>query len=125
MKLELTCVDPQKPSIELRQFPVIFGLDPGSDVCLDDSSVGHYQCMIDQGDGGLMVWDLGTKLGTTINGARVRQKAPLRPGDELGIGKHRFVAHYEDGAATPARPQTHTGSRPATPAHRRRQAAQV
>jgi hypothetical protein len=120
MKLELTCVDRQKPSIELQQFPVIFGLDPGADVCLDDSSVGHYQCMIDRCDGGLMVWDLGTKLGTTINGVRICKKAPLLPGDELGIGKNRFIAHYEDDGEAMPRHQGHVGARPAAPAHRRR-----
>lgn len=126
MKLELTSVDRLKPSIELQQFPVIVGLDPGADVCLDDSSVGHYQCMIDECDGGLMVWDLGTKLGTTINGVRICKKAPLLSGDELGIGRNRFVAQFEDDAATPPRREGHNGSRPSAPVHRRRRpAAQV
>jgi pSer/pThr/pTyr-binding forkhead associated (FHA) protein len=94
MYLELIPVDGEKPSVVLDQLPVIVGLDPGSDLCLDDSSVGHYQCMIDNSDGELMVWDLGTKLGTTINGVRIVQKAALRSGDEIGIGKNRFVARW-------------------------------
>lgn len=121
MKLVLTSMDRQKPSIELHQFPVIVGLDPGSDVCLDDSSVGHYQCMIDESDGHLMVWDLGTKSGTTINDVRICGKAPLLPGDELRIGKNRFVAHYENDAETPPHRTAHTNSRPSTSAHRRHQ----
>ena len=126
MKLELICVDRQKPSIELHQFPVIFGLDPGSDVCLDDSSVGHYQCMIDECDGGLMVWDLGTNLGTTVNGVRICKKAPLLSGDELGIGKNRFVAQYECVAATRPHREGRQDSHPFAPHRRRRQpAAQV
>ena len=52
MKLELVNLDRQKPSIVLSQFPVIVGLDAGADVCLDDSAIGHYQCMIDHSDGG-------------------------------------------------------------------------
>jgi hypothetical protein len=127
MKLELTSVDRQeKRSIVLDQFPVIVGLDPGADVCLDDSSVGHYQCMIDDSDGFLMVWDLGTKLGTTINGVRISQKAVLMPGDEIGIGKNRFVAHYDNGAAKPLRRAQcdgHGDSRPPALPHRRRQPA--
>ncbi|HLA83892.1 MAG TPA: FHA domain-containing protein [Thermoguttaceae bacterium] len=98
MKLELSYLDQRKPPIVLDQFPVILGLDPSADVCLDDSSVGHYQCMIDDSDGVLMVWDLGTRTGTTINGARVSQKAVLNSGDELGIGRSRFVAQYGDSA---------------------------
>jgi pSer/pThr/pTyr-binding forkhead associated (FHA) protein len=102
MKLELVNMDCQKPPIVLDQFPVIVGLDPGADVCLDDSSIGHYQCMIDDSDGELMVWDLGTRSGTLINGVRVSSKASLRPGDELSFGKHRFVAQYQSNAAAPS-----------------------
>jgi len=126
MKLELINVDRQKPSIVLRQFPVIVGLDPGADICLDDSSVGHYQCMIDYGDGGLMVWDLGTRSGTFINGTRVSANAPLLSGDEIAFGKHRFLVHYDNGAVKPSNPTEHDvdrGSRASLPPHRRRQPA--
>jgi pSer/pThr/pTyr-binding forkhead associated (FHA) protein len=122
MKLELISVDRQKAPIVLYQFPVIVGLDPGSDVCLDDSAVGHYQCMIDQSDGALMVWDLGTKLGTYVNQQRVSPKAPLLPGDELAFGKNRFVAQYGEEAVKPARhakPVERSSVRP----HRQRQPA--
>lgn len=129
MKLELINVDQHKPAIVLHQFPVIVGLDPGADVCLDDSAVGHYQCMIDQGDGALMIWDLGTRSGTFINGVRVSANAPLLPGDELAFGKHRFVVHYDNGAAKPPKHVVHAVDKetcsPAL-AHRRREpAAQV
>ncbi|MFZ1932719.1 MAG: FHA domain-containing protein [Thermoguttaceae bacterium] len=118
MKLELINVDRQKPPIVLHEFPVIVGLDPGADICLDDSAVGHYQCMIDFGDAGLMVWDLGTRSGTLINGVRVCQNAPLRSGDELSFGKNRFLVRYDDGAAKPPRRGEHVHRRrePAIPA---------
>jgi pSer/pThr/pTyr-binding forkhead associated (FHA) protein len=103
MRLELINVDRQKPPIVLHEFPVIVGLDPGSDICLDDSAVGHYQCMIDFADGGLMVWDLGTRSGTFINGTRVSQNAPLRSGDELAFGKNRLLVSYGDGAIKPSK----------------------
>jgi pSer/pThr/pTyr-binding forkhead associated (FHA) protein len=99
MKLELHGTDSRKKKFIVDQFPVIVGLDPDSDICLDDSAVGHHQCMIDDGDEGLMVWDLGTKTGTFINGARVPKKAPLMPGDELTIGRSSFVVHYNHEAA--------------------------
>ena len=115
MKLELITVGQKKPPIQLEQFPVIVGLDPGADICLDDSAVGHYHCMIDLGDVGLMVWDLGTRSGTFINGERVSQNAPLRSGDELAFGKNRFTVRYEDGPVKP--------SRHADRGHRRREPA--
>ena len=102
MQIELTCMDSRKRKIVVDQFPVIVGLDPGADICLDDSAVGHYQCMIDNGDEGLMVWDLGTQSGTFINGVRIVKKHPLLPGDELTIGRSRFVVNYEhDGEKRP------------------------
>ena len=129
MKLELISEDRQKPPIVLQQFPVIVGLDPGADVCLDDSAIGHYQCMIDDSDGVLMVWDLGTRAGTFINGVRIVQKAPLMPGDELTMGKTRFVAQYDNGSAKPSRHgehDGHSGARHFAPTHRRHpSAAQV
>ncbi|MCE5266315.1 MAG: FHA domain-containing protein [Planctomycetaceae bacterium] len=103
MKLELISSDPNKSPIVLKQFPVIVGLDPGADVCLDDSSLGHYQCMIDDSDGELTVWDLGTRSGTFVNRVRVSPKAPLLPGDELAFGKHRFEARYGVGLGRPGR----------------------
>lgn len=128
MKLELIRLDRQKPPIVLQQFPVIVGLDRGADICLDDSSVGHYQCMIDETDGLLTVWDLGTKLGTSINGLRVSPTATLMPGDELTIGKNCFLVRY-DGPTRPPLSAEHAeraASRPPAPPLRRRQpAAQV
>jgi len=117
MKLELINVDRQKPPIVLHQFPVIVGFDPGVDVCLDDSAVGHYQCMIDFSDGGLMVWDLGTRSGTFINGDRVSPNSPLRSGDELAFGKVRFLVRYDDGAIKPPRDakRMHRRRQPAVP----------
>ena len=106
MKLELENTDPRKDRITLTVFPVIIGLDRDADVCLDDSSIGHYQCMIDQSDGELMVWDLGTKLGTWVNGVRVSRKSVLEPGDQLTIGRSTFIVHYPTERARSARRTT-------------------
>jgi pSer/pThr/pTyr-binding forkhead associated (FHA) protein len=122
MKLELINVDRQKPSIVLSQFPVIVGLDPGADVCLDDSAVGHYQCMIDHGDGCLTVWDLGTRAGTFINGHRISANSPLMPGDEIAFGKNRFRVEYENGTPKPPKHAKHdvdTSTRSSASSHRR------
>jgi pSer/pThr/pTyr-binding forkhead associated (FHA) protein len=117
MKLELTCTDSRKKRFVVDQFPVIVGLDPGADICLDDSAVGHYQCMIDNDDEGLMVWDLGTKTGIYINGLRVQQKTPLLPGDELTIGRNSFVVHYDSPDAQHHRHVTTTPKPEARPPH--------
>jgi pSer/pThr/pTyr-binding forkhead associated (FHA) protein len=126
MRLELINLDRQKPSIVLSQFPVIVGLDAGADVCLDDSAIGHYQCMIDFGDGELMVWDLGTRSGTLVNGNRVAASTALLPGDEIAFGKNRFLVQYDNGRAKPsnaAEDDVDDDSRPDSAPHRRRQPA--
>ncbi len=129
MKFELIDMDQCKSPIVLDQFPVIIGLDPGADVCLDDSSVGHYQCMIDYSEHGLTVWDLGTKLGTFVNDRRVCPKTPLLPGDKLAFGKSRFEVHYDDGVVGSSwSEECATNSCNDTPAltgHRHRQAVQA
>jgi pSer/pThr/pTyr-binding forkhead associated (FHA) protein len=120
MKLKLISLDQQRPDIVLSQFPVIVGLDPGADICLDDSAVGHYQCMIDYGDGSLMVWDLGTRAGTLINGVRISANAPLLPGDEIAFGKHRFNVEYDGVKATTSTKQNADSSPQPTSSPRRR-----
>ena len=64
-----------------------------------------------------MVWDLGTRSGTFINGARVSQSASLQSGDELAFGKVQFLVRYGDGAAKPSRhaEQAHPRREPAMP----------
>jgi predicted component of type VI protein secretion system len=92
MILELLHKDPKK-SIKLQQFPVIIGQGKNDDVVsLNDSSIGHYQCMIDTHNDGFMVWDLGTKLGTTINGVSIKENMSLRHNDEIIIGNDNFTA---------------------------------
>jgi pSer/pThr/pTyr-binding forkhead associated (FHA) protein len=122
MKIELTSTDSHRKFV-VDQFPVIVGLDPGSDICLDDSAVGHHQCMIDDGDEGLMVWDLGTQTGTLINGLRVKSKAPLLPGDELTIGRNTFLVNYDHAGSYPQRPVAPPPKPESRPAHRHREPA--
>ena len=91
MILELSHENQQK-SIKLQQFPVIIGQGKDGDVVsLDDSSIGHYQCMIDRHSDGFIVWDLGTRLGTIINGIPIKENTLLLQGDQLMIGEHRFT----------------------------------
>ena len=121
MKIELPATDSRKRKIVVDQFPVIVGLDPGADICLDDSAVGHYQCMIDLADDGLTLWDLGTTAGTYINSIRVIKKHPIADGDELTIGRHNFLVHCDQPGRhrQPASRQTQPAPSTTPPARRR------
>jgi hypothetical protein len=58
------------------------GVDPG------------YLCLISQVEGELVVWDLGAKSGTFVNGSRVK-RATLKNSDTLGFGGNEFRVHSE------------------------------
>ena len=67
------------------------GRHPESDVCLDDITVSRRHAEIERmADGGYVVRDVGSLNGTYVNSERV-EKARLRNGDELQIGKFRLV----------------------------------
>ena len=67
------------------------GRHPQSDVSLDDITVSRRHAEIERlADGGYEVRDAGSLNGTYVNGERV-EKARLRNGDEVQIGKFRMV----------------------------------
>ena len=53
-----------------------------------------YLCLISQIDNQLVVWDLGGKSGTFVNGSRVK-RATLKDSDTLGFGGSEFRVHSE------------------------------
>jgi len=53
-----------------------------------------YLCLISQVEGQLVVWDLGSKGGTFVNGSRVT-RATLKDSDTLGLGETEFRVHSE------------------------------
>ncbi len=67
------------------------GRHPQSDVSLDDITVSRRHAEIERmADGGYEIRDAGSLNGTYVNGERV-EKARLRNGDEVQIGKFRMV----------------------------------
>lgn len=66
------------------------GRSPQSEVFLDDVTVSRRHAEIRRNAGGWSVRDAGSLNGTYVNRSRV-DDAPLRPGDELQIGKFRFA----------------------------------
>lgn len=66
------------------------GRSPQSEVFLDDVTVSRRHAEIRRNAGGWSVRDAGSLNGTYVNRVRV-EDAPLRPGDELQVGKFRFA----------------------------------
>ena len=94
MKVELIRADQPDRRIVVHKLPAILGRDPRADVDLDDSWIGQMQCILDAEGGVLHVLDLGSRLGTFINGHRVQQ-GMLMPGDRLMVGRTTFLVQYD------------------------------
>jgi pSer/pThr/pTyr-binding forkhead associated (FHA) protein len=79
----------------LARLPVTIGRGLDAGICLDDPTVSHWHCRIDQIDGKFVVCDLGSVHGTFVNGTRINE-SPLMPGDVLSVGVLNFVLQYTE-----------------------------
>jgi adenylate cyclase len=79
--------------ISLACARVLLGRRPSCDVQLDYSFVSSEHCELRFMGGFWVLRDLDSKNGTKVNGKRVQQ-TPLKPGDEIIIGKLNFTIEY-------------------------------
>jgi hypothetical protein len=81
----------------LRKSLTSLGRHPDSDIILDDITVSRRHVEIEHVDGRYLIRDAGSLNGTYLNQERV-DTAELHQGDELQVGKYRFVflEHAED-----------------------------
>jgi len=94
MRIILVSAGPPARRLVLDSLPAMIGRDVGAEVCIEDSWVGRYQCIIDREGDTLRVLDLGSRVGTFVNGVRI-QRATLRPGDMLTLGRIDFLVQCE------------------------------
>lgn len=76
--------------ITVDRTPSVIGRDPSCEIHLDDEEVALRHAMVQHRDDGLVIWDLGTMNRILVNKREVRQ-AHLRHGDEVEIGRTRFL----------------------------------
>ncbi|MEQ8820476.1 MAG: FHA domain-containing protein [Sumerlaeia bacterium] len=73
--------------IAFRMSNVLIGRLPDNHLTLNHGSVSRRHARISVTQRGVMIQDMGSQNGTTINGEPVeQQETPLRPGDVLRIG---------------------------------------
>jgi pSer/pThr/pTyr-binding forkhead associated (FHA) protein len=65
------------------------GRDPGSDIWLDDVTIGRWHAVLEKAERDWLVVDLGTVGGTWVNGIE-RHCAVLEPGDVVRFGAFEF-----------------------------------
>jgi predicted component of type VI protein secretion system len=83
--------------------PVIrVGRVPEMDIVIDNVSVSRRQAEIQQQGEGWVVRDIGSSNGTFVNGERLTGDRPLRPGDEIAIGKYSLFFERVPSGAAPA-----------------------
>jgi pSer/pThr/pTyr-binding forkhead associated (FHA) protein len=69
---------------------VVVGRHPASGIFLNDITVSRRHAEVRRDGNAYLITDLGSLNGTYLNGDRV-EDAELRSGDQLQIGKFRFV----------------------------------
>jgi len=75
----------------------VIGRDPDVEVSLDDASVSRRHARIVVNDAETVIEDLGSKNGTRVGGARLRDRVALRDGDKIAFGD--LVVLYRESKA--------------------------
>ena len=65
------------------------GRAPRADFVVDAPLVSRLHCRLTLQPDGLLVEDLESTNGTVMDGRRIK-RAPLRPGVEVTVGRHKF-----------------------------------
>ena len=97
MKAKLTVVaGPIKESeILLENFPLTIGRSQTADLLIGYPWISRHHCEFRSDGDLLVVRDLGSKNGTWVNGAPIKE-AVLKPGDRLSLGDLTFEAQFEE-----------------------------
>jgi pSer/pThr/pTyr-binding forkhead associated (FHA) protein len=78
--------------------PIMLGRSDACDIEIPDDSVSKRHCRFEEKDGVVMVTDLGSTNGTSINDVTLdaNTPAPLTGGDTLTTGNFSFLFHTAD-----------------------------
>lgn len=95
----------------IDQDETIIGRDSSCDIQIDNIAVSREHARItrehsriNKGPGDYFVQDLDSANGTFVNGHKVDKKM-LSKGDEITIGKHFLMVHFEDDATATKKKQ--------------------
>lgn len=75
--------------------PIKLGSHAGADVAIDDPGVGRLHALIENGEAGVFVIDLGSGRGTCVNGVRVN-KREIHHRDRITLGGTEVVVLRHD-----------------------------
>jgi DNA-binding NtrC family response regulator len=92
--------------VGLSREPLVVGSSSAADVLVSDPTVSGRHCALSIRDGGVVIEDLGSRNGTFVGGARIRE-ARGQPGTVVAIGRSTLVvstAEAGDAEASPGQP---------------------
>lgn len=81
----------------MRDVDLVLGRDPTCDVPIDDGYLSRRHCAVglrDRDKQQVVVRDLGSYNGTTVNGQRIHEECFLLPGDVLKVGRTRVFVDW-------------------------------
>lgn len=79
--------------LSLEALPLLIGRSAPSGLILNDVAVSRRHCRLDRVEQRIVLTDLGSTNGTTVNGARLEAPAPLDDGAVIRIGTHTLRYH--------------------------------
>jgi len=79
---------------EFARTSITIGRDPGNQVAINDPQISRQHARITPQGGSLILEDLGSTNGTTVNGLRITGPRALAHGDEIGLGENVTVIFY-------------------------------
>jgi transcriptional regulator with GAF, ATPase, and Fis domain len=74
--------------------PVAIGRDAANTIPLEDSTVSPHHCVIESHDGKVILTDLASHFGTSVNGIPVTDRE-LKRGDQIAVGNSVFLFETE------------------------------
>jgi hypothetical protein len=86
--------------VPLGTRPVTIGRAPDNDIPIDNLAVSNYHARVYMEAGSLVVEDLNSLNGSFLNEIRV-ERAMLKDGDSISIGKHDILVDEKHDAAVP------------------------
>src|SRR5512147_1447660 len=72
---------------ELTRSEIIIGRDPGVDLVIPSAAVSRRHARLMREGEGYLIEDLGSSNGTFLNGQRLKERCPLRSGDQIRFGQ--------------------------------------
>lgn len=96
LNLRLTCPIFAPRHYSLTDEKITIGRSSSCTISINDRYLSRQHAEITRVDGQWFVMDSGSVNGTLLNGGPLRERTPLRPGDQITIGDNEIHVIAED-----------------------------